>query len=286
MAAPRDIDTLLKGWEFQPGEVSARLVKARNGREVLQMRVDMGMLQMEADLRPDGGHPHGAETYFDYLVGEAIRTGESFRLTREQCAESDREFVQFYHRRICWLSLHEYRRAAKDADHSLAFMDFVRQHSPDEEWTLSHEQYRPFVLFHRVQATALATLEESGPVSAIQEINAGLGKFKELFARYDASEQYSDDELVRRLESMRESVRERYEVGRTIEEQLADAVHAENYELAASLRDRMLHLPTEEKSSPPATPADALDAPPGPSPEGGSDAKESSLSKPPRRRDG
>ncbi|MEI7863439.1 MAG: DNA helicase UvrBC, partial [Planctomycetota bacterium] len=60
MAAPRDIDTLLKGWEFQPGEVSARLVKARNGREVLQMRVDMGMLQMEADLRPDGGHPHGA----------------------------------------------------------------------------------------------------------------------------------------------------------------------------------------------------------------------------------
>jgi hypothetical protein len=286
MAAPRDIDTLLKGWDFQPGEVSARLVKARNGREVLQMRIDMGMLQMEADLRPDGGHPHGAETYFDYLVGEAIRTGESFRLTREQCAEADREFVQFYHRRICWLSLHEYRRAAKDADHSLAFMDFVRQHSPDEEWTLSHEQYRPFVLFHRVQATALATLEESGPVSAIQEINAGLGKFKELFARYDASEQYSDDELVRRLESMRESVRERYEVGRTIEEQLADAVHAENYELAASLRDRMLHLPTEEKSSLPAPPADAIDAPPGSPPEGGSDAKESSLSKPPRRRDG
>ena len=85
---------------------------------------------------------------------------------------------------------------------------------------------------------------------------------------------------------MRESVRERYEVGRTIEEQLADAVHAENYELAAALRDRMLHLPTEEKVSPPAPPADALDAPPGTPPEGGSDAKESSLSKPPRRRDG
>ena len=153
MATSRDIDTLLKGWPFQPGDVNARLVKARNGREVLQMRVDMGLLQLETEFRPDGVRPHGAETYYDYLVGEVIREGDSFRLSKEQCGEADREFVQYYHRRLCWLSLREYRRAAKDADHSLAFMDFVREHSADDEWTLSHEQYRPFVLFHRVQAS-------------------------------------------------------------------------------------------------------------------------------------
>jgi hypothetical protein len=239
MAHARDIDTLLKGWPFQPGEVNARLVKARNGRQVLQMRVDMGLLQLETDLRPDGLRPHGAETYYDYLVGEVIREGESFRLSKEQCGEADREFVQYYHRRLCWLSLREYGRAAKDADHSLAFMDFVREHSADDEWTLSHEQYRPFVLFHRVQAGALAALEEKGPEAAISEINSGLERFKNLFARYDASDQYSDDELVRRLEEMRENVRQRYEVGRTLDEQLAEAVSTENYELAAKLRDRM-----------------------------------------------
>ena len=239
MATPRDIDSVLKGFEFKPGEVNARLFKARNGREVLQMRVDMGVLQMETDLRPDGQRPHGAETYYDYLVGEAIREGGSFRLSREQCSEADREFVQFYHRRICWLSLREYRRAAKDADHSLAFMDFVREHSADDEWTLSHEQYRPFVLFHRVQAGALALLEEQGGEAAIVEINRGLEQFRDLFERYDAADQYSEDELVRRLEEMRESVRQRYDVGRTLDEQLADAVVAENYELAAKLRDRM-----------------------------------------------
>jgi hypothetical protein len=189
MAAARDIDTLLKQWEFQPGEVNARLVKARNGREVLQMRIDMGVLQMETDLRPDGLRPNGAETYYDYLVGEVIREGDAFQLSREQCAEADREFMQFYHRRLCWLSLREYRRAARDADHSLAFMDFVRAHSPDEEWTLSHEQYRPFVLFHRVQAAALAALQEAGPEGAIREINGGLDRFRALFARYDADEQ-------------------------------------------------------------------------------------------------
>lgn len=249
MARPRDIDTVLKGWEFRPGEVNARLFKARSGRAVLQMRVDMGLLQMETDLRPDGQRPHGAETYYDYLVGEAIREGGSFRMSREQCSEADREFVQYYHRRVCWLSLREYRRAAKDADHSLAFMDFVREHAADDEWTLSHEQYRPFVLFHRVQAGALALLEESGPEAAIVEINRGLDRFRDLFARYDAADQYSEDELVKRLEEMREGVRQRYDVGRTLDEQLADAVGAENYELAAKLRDRMRRTqPTQTAS--------------------------------------
>jgi len=240
MAAARDIDTVLKNWDFQPGEVNARLLKARNGREVLQMRVDMGLLQMETDLRPDGQRPHGAETYYDYLVSEVIREGGSFRLSKEQCAEADREFVQYYHRRLCWLSLREYRRAAKDADHSLAFMDFVREHSPDEEWTISHEQYRPFVLFHRVQAASLAALQEAGPEASIGEINRGLGQFRDLFARYDAVEQFDSDELVKRLQEMRESVRQRYEVGRTLDEQLAEAIRAENYELAATIRDRIL----------------------------------------------
>jgi hypothetical protein len=203
------------------------------------MRVDMGVLQLETDLRPDGSRPHGAETYYDYLVGEAIREGDAFRLSKQQCGEADREFVQYYHRRLCWLSLREYRRAARDADHSLAFMDFVREHSPDEEWTLSHEQYRPFVLFHRVQAGALAALEGGGAEAAIREINGGLERFRDLFARYGAVEQFAEDELVRRLEEMREGVRRKYEVGPTLDERLAEAVRAEDYELAARIRDQI-----------------------------------------------
>jgi protein-arginine kinase activator protein McsA len=57
-------------------------------------------------------------------------------------------------------------------------------------------------------------------------------------------ERYADDELVRRLEEMRESVRQRYEVGRTLDEQLAEAIRAEDYELAARLRDEIRdHVP-------------------------------------------
>jgi excinuclease UvrABC nuclease subunit len=38
---------------------------------------------------------------------------------------------------------------------------------------------------------------------------------------------------------MRESLRRRYEVGATLDEQLAEAVRSENYELAARLRDQI-----------------------------------------------
>jgi hypothetical protein len=239
MPSSQDIDSVIEGWDYVPGEVNARRISASNGRELLQMRVDMGLLQMEIDLRPDGMRPHGAETYFDYLVSEVVREGEEFELSSEQCTESDRELVQYYHRRLCWLSLREYGSAVKDAEHSLAFMDFVREHSPDEEWILSHEQYRPFVLFHRIQAGALAALDDDGPELAIAEINKGLDSFRDLFLQYDAEDQFDTDELVVRLRDMRESVRKRYELGNTLDEQLAEAVKSENYELAAQLRDQM-----------------------------------------------
>ncbi|HZZ27995.1 MAG TPA: UvrB/UvrC motif-containing protein [Pirellulales bacterium] len=245
MPRRKDIDELLANWPFQPGEVMARLVKVSESREVLQMRVDMGVLQMEVEGRPDGTRPSGANTYFDHLLSQVISDGDGFVLNAPQCAEVDREFVQFYHRRICWLALRKFHAAMRDADHTLGLMDFVKKHSPDDQWTLSHEQYRPFVLFHRVQAAALAKLEEHGPESAIGEINLGLEQFREIFEEYEASEKFDDDELVRRLLELQKSLREHYQVERTLDERLADAVATEQYELAAKLRDEIARRHTQ-----------------------------------------
>jgi hypothetical protein len=162
-------------------------------------------------------------------------------MNADQCKFADREFVQFYHRRICWLALRRYNDAVRDATHTLDLMDFCRRHSPDEEWTMTHEQYRPFVLFHRTQADALAALEsdEGGAELAIHAINQGLDNLKSFFEKYELDERFEDDELVSRLVELRESVRERFEVGRTLFEQLDEAVAQEQYELAAQLRDQL-----------------------------------------------
>jgi hypothetical protein len=239
MAKRHDIDRILQEWPYEPGEISARVVRASDGREVLQMRVEMGLLQLETSGRPDGLRPGGAKTYFDYLQAVARRSGDDFRLNAQQCLEADREFMQYYHRRVCWLALREFRRATADADHTLAFMDFVHEHSPDEQWTMSHEQYRPFVMFHRTQAAALAALEERGPDEALQTLNQGLDVFRQFFANHDSEEQFEGDELVGRLFELRDTLREQYNIKPSLSEQLAKAVAAEQYELAAKIRDEM-----------------------------------------------
>ncbi|NLX54512.1 MAG: DNA helicase UvrBC [Planctomycetaceae bacterium] len=239
MARGKHIDHILREWAYDPATVKVRLCQGADGRDVLQMRLDMGILQLETHGRPDGSQPHGYETYLDYLISRTASAGDAFRLDEEQCGEVDREFVQFYHRRVCWLKLQSFRSVVDDADHTLALMDFCRRHSPGEQWTAAHERHRPLVLFHRTQASALAELEQQGPVAAVHEVNRGLQQMQQLFREQEQDTCFEDDVLVQRLSQLRESLRQEYGVGRTLQEQLADAVAAEEYELAARLRDRL-----------------------------------------------
>lgn len=238
----RDIDAALEGWEFQPGIVQARLVVASDQRQVIQMRVDLGVLQMEVGNRPDGERPHGYATFFDYLRHEAHtakRHDKPFVMDEEQCQESDREFVQFYHRRISWLSLRNYAKAIQDADHTLAFMDFVKEHSPSEEYTQAHEQYRGFVTFQRTQGAAALALEQNNAEKAIDEVRQGLERLRGFFTAFGAEEQMEDDGMVQHLRKIEKSLREQHGIGETLQEQLDRAVANENYEEAARLRDAL-----------------------------------------------
>jgi hypothetical protein len=239
MSERHDIDFILREWPYQPGTISARMVQSEDGRDVLQMRVEMGVLQMEVAGRPDGQKPHGHATYLEWIIAKSAAEGEAFVFTEEQCIEIDREFLQFYHRRICFLALREFARAVADADHTLALMEFVAAHSADPQWIASHEQYRAFVLFHRIQAATMVQLQEKGAEAAIEEINQGLLQLRDAFAAMEAEEQFDEDEMAKHLVELKESLREEYHVGPTLAEQLAEAVASEEYERAARLRDEI-----------------------------------------------
>jgi len=239
MAKKENIDRILRDWPYDPDGISVRKKKGDDGREIVQMRLDLGLLQLETSGRPDGTRPHGMETFYDHLISRQVEVGEEYEMSEEECEEADREFVQYYHRRVCWLALRDFPEAVADADHTLGLMDFCRDHSPDEQWTLSHEQYRPFVMFHRTQAAALAALADRGAEVAVEELNAGLESIRQVFVEYEAEDQFDEDELVSRLIELRESLRQHFRVGRTLQEQLAEAVASEKYELAAQIRDEL-----------------------------------------------
>jgi hypothetical protein len=237
MSSFKGLDGILQDWEFDPHSLSVRLVKGDDGRDVIQMRVDLGVLQMETQGRPDGLTPDGFATFLDSML-DVEKQDEDFVMSDDQCFEADREFVQFYHRRISWLRLQHYHRAVEDADHTLSLMDVCRDHSPEEEWTMSHEQYRPFVLFHRTQAAALAALDDSDAAEAVSEINTGLQMMRSVFEEHEAEDEFDQDEMVLQLVKLRDSLKDEY-IGPTLQERLAEAVQTEQYELAAKLRDEL-----------------------------------------------
>lgn len=243
----QDLDDLLAGWPYEFGEIAARLVSGSDGREVMQLRIDLGLLQVETSGRPDGEKPEGFPTYYEYLVSAFFEEGEEFQLDEERCLEVDREFVQFYHRRIGWLALREFRRATADADHTLAMMDFTTAHAPDEDWAEQHEEYRPFVLFHHTQAAALAEIDDLNPDGAIEAINAGLNRIRAFFVQHEIEEEFEDDELVLKLQEMKQALSDRYELEPPLAEQLAEAIAHEQYERAAEIRDQMARHPRRKK---------------------------------------
>ena len=161
-------------------------------------------------------------------------------LTEEQCLEIDREFLQFYHRRICCLALREFDRAVADADHTLALMDFVAAHSPDAQWTALARALPAVRAFPPHPGGGPGRLwsgpgprrpsRRSTPAWSSSARSSPAGGRRAVRARTKWSAQ---------LEELKESLRKEYHVGRTLAEQLADAVAAEEYERAARLRDEI-----------------------------------------------
>ncbi len=93
----RDLDEAIQGWPYdpEPGEIIAREVQARDGRTVVQVRVELGVLQLEMSGRPDGTRPHGFATYLAYLRyreasaassgGGGTGKGDPWRMSRDHC---------------------------------------------------------------------------------------------------------------------------------------------------------------------------------------------------------
>jgi hypothetical protein len=247
----RDLDDVLQGWQYDPapGEHLAREIRARDGRMVLQVRIDLGVMQLEVVGRPDGVRPHGFVTYLDYLRHNAAGRGQApggkwppWVMSAHQCSEADREFMQFYHRRVAWLALRRHDRAIEDADHTLALMDFVRRHGHEEDYIASHEQFRGVVLFNRTEAAIALALERRRPEEAIDALRDGVERLtshqRTWWEEHDAAES-PNPALIEQLRAYEQEIRKKFSVEKTLREQLDEAVAHEDYERAARLRDQI-----------------------------------------------
>ena len=68
----KDINPILSGWDHDPDEFQVRIVAGLDGRDKLQRRLDLGLIQMELSGRPDGERPFGHDSLLEYHESMAL----------------------------------------------------------------------------------------------------------------------------------------------------------------------------------------------------------------------
>jgi hypothetical protein len=246
-----DISHLLKQWEFQPGQVVTRRFKAKDGREQIQLRLDLGLLQMNVDGRPDGKRPFGYGSLFDYYRARLRKyraahdgSDEGFKLKAEDCVRLQLETLQYHNRYICLLQLEDHARVIRDAERNLAVFDFVGKHTECEEMAWSLHQFRAQLLMILTRARAAQALETEDYVMAIRHIEEGLEKIRAFYHEHGHAEAAETSGEVLSLEAWLEEIRAKRPLSaqERLERALHEAINREDYERAAQVRDALRNL--------------------------------------------
>ncbi len=242
-----DISSVLAGWDFHPDDLQVRVVSGDDGREKIQMRVDLGVLQMECEGRPDGQHPNGHESLLDDYETRrlaAMEAGEDFTLDPNACALLMREGVQYYHRYLSAFHLQKYDMVARDTERNLRLFAFVARNATRQRDRIEFDQYRPYVAMMRSRALALKELASENYPAALEKIDEGVKLIREFLQEYQQDDRETECAELNFLLRWRRNVLQERPTGplERLEEQLELAVALEGYEEAARLRDQIQKL--------------------------------------------
>jgi hypothetical protein len=243
----KDITPILAGWEHDPDELQVRIVAGDDGRDKIQMRIDLGLIQMELEGRPDGRRSGDFESLLDELEAQARKVeaaGDTFTLPSDACAALMREGVQYYHRYLAAFHLQRYDLVIRDTERNLRLFAFVVRHATRQRDKLQFDQYRPYVTMMNTRALAAQVLARNDYHAALALIDSGIEKIRAFLEEYGQSDQEAECFELSFLLRLRREVEDERPVGpvERLEQQLELAVALEEFEEAARIRDQLQRL--------------------------------------------
>jgi len=244
-----DLNTILKDWPHENGTIKVRKIIGLDGREKLQLRIDLGVLQMEMTGRPDGQRPHNCESLLAYHQSRAVRAdeqAEDYELSPEQCTELQQEGIQYYHRYLSLFQINDVAGVVRDTQRNLDLFDFVLAHTNREELAWGLQQFRPYVLMMNTRARASILLGQGKFAEAMSEIQRGRDAIADFFQRSNFPELASKSSEINFLDEWLEEVRAKRPLSRLeiMQREMESAITKEMYERAAELRDAIKLLKT------------------------------------------
>ena len=241
-----DIGHILKGWRYNPeDDLIVRIVRGDDNRHKIQMRIDMGIMQMEIDGHPAGERPEGEESWFDFYERrrkeyEESKVDDYFTLSGEDCRRLRREGVQYYYRYLSLMKIEDYPRVIRDTDRNLRLFAFVKKHAQSEmdRWAL--DQYRPYVIMMNTRARASLALREDsavGVAKSVELFDSGIGQIVAFYNEYSIAAEIENSTELSLLKALKKEFLRITPPSLT--EQLESAIREERFEDAAAIRDRI-----------------------------------------------
>jgi hypothetical protein len=242
-----DIGGILAGWAYEPGNVIVRKIGGRDGRELIQMRLDLGVLQMETSGRPDGRRPHNHESLLEYheqmLSEHTWRTGseEGFTLDPSICERLRAEGMMYYHRYLAEFVLGDFEATERDAQRNLRLTDFCAAYAAQVADRYMLEQYRPYVLMMCARSRGHIELQRGHFKSALAAVQRGIRRIRAFYERFDQPDMQDGASEIATLDALADEIRGQIprDPVEELREALGRAVAEERYEDAAALRDRL-----------------------------------------------
>jgi hypothetical protein len=237
-----DLNDLLRDWPHEPGQIKVRRILGSDGKEKIQLRIDLGVIQMETSGRPDGERPHGCESLLNYhlaIAEEKEAAHEQYVLSSDEVGELQQEGIQYYHRYISLFQLNDFPGVIRDTQRNIDLFNFVNQHAGADEFAHSLEQFRPYVIMMNTRARASIELERGDFAAALRQIERGREKIVDLFTGPEGAETLERSPEVAFLEEWMEEIRARQPLSKLerMQKEMETAIANEAYERAAELRD-------------------------------------------------
>lgn len=253
-----DIGRLLRDWPYEPGQVNVRRIIGRDGKERIQLRLDLGLLQMETEGRPDGETPLGFESLLDYYENKLRQyvqengSSEGFVLSETDCEALRTETLMYYHRYVAEFVLEDYHAVERDSARNLRAFDLCRDYADEESDKFVLEQYRPYVIMMISRARAKIAVQHGRPRAAVNALKKGADEIKDHLKKYGQEQLIPISGEIALLQAMAREVEADIPADplEELHKKLDTAIREERYEDAASIRDE-IRLMEAERHPPP-----------------------------------
>lgn len=245
--ASLDLRRILAGWNYEANQITVRKITGDDGTVKVQMRLDLGLLQMEVTGRPDGTRPHGCDSLLEYhekqLEAHTEKNGTElgFELSPADCQALREESLQYYHRYLAEFVLEDFEGVERDTARNVRVIDLCHDHAREESDRTALEQYRPYLIMMNTRAQVHLALRRGSFKTAMARVSAGLTQIQELLTETGQEDMFEELTEVTILTALRNEIAARLPADplAKLESELSKAVDEERYEDAAVLRNRM-----------------------------------------------